>query len=240
MADQDHSPLSAEAQEEIETEQHKIHQFYWQLLRTLAVNTLELSLSAEPPPPKTPIKLGRVLGDYACALFDIERKKYPNKLGGKLSSLADKSSQMVLEMVAEFENRSFGSKLGYHATWDRMGEAIREALRQKMKEKQSGSDGTLVRSPKVQEDYSGVSAQGDGTRETLPGSGSGDRTEVRKAFVTPILDEKGWSILDWANEAEVAYHTAADYLAGTTNEGVPNSVAGWNGGLSSYYATFSL
>lgn len=38
----------------------------------------------------------------------------------------------------------------------------------------------------------------------------------RRAFVEPLLDEKGWSILDWANEAEVAYHTAADYLAGST------------------------
>ncbi len=26
----------------------------------------------------------------------------------------------------------------------------------------------------------------------------------------------------------------------SSSEGVPNSVAGWDGGLSSYYATFSL
>jgi len=41
-------------------------------------------------------------------------------------------------------------------------------------------------------------------------------THPRKIFVDPILEEKGWSVLDWANEAEVAYHTAADYLAGKT------------------------
>jgi hypothetical protein len=41
--------------------------------------------------------------------------------------------------------------------------------------------------------------------------------EQRKAFVDPLLDAKGWSILDWANEADVAYHTAADYLAGKKN-----------------------
>ena len=41
--------------------------------------------------------------------------------------------------------------------------------------------------------------------------------ETRQRFVKPILDEKGWSILDWANEAEVAYHTAADYFAGKKN-----------------------
>ncbi len=32
-------------------------------------------------------------------------------------------------------------------------------------------------------------------------------------------------------------NTAASFY---TREGVPNSVAGWDGGLSSYYATFSL
>jgi lambda repressor-like predicted transcriptional regulator len=44
-----------------------------------------------------------------------------------------------------------------------------------------------------------------------------DIPTARKAFVEAILTEKGWSILDWANEAQVAYHTAADYLAGTKN-----------------------
>ena len=38
----------------------------------------------------------------------------------------------------------------------------------------------------------------------------------REAFVLPLLDNKGWSVLDWANESGVAYHTAADYLSGTT------------------------
>ena len=36
----------------------------------------------------------------------------------------------------------------------------------------------------------------------------------REAFILPLLDNKGWSILDWANEANVSYHTAADYLSG--------------------------
>lgn len=39
----------------------------------------------------------------------------------------------------------------------------------------------------------------------------------RKQFVEAILTEKGWSILDWSNEAGVAYHTAADYLSGVKN-----------------------
>jgi hypothetical protein len=36
----------------------------------------------------------------------------------------------------------------------------------------------------------------------------------REAFLRPILVEKGFSVHDWANEAEVDFHTANDYLKG--------------------------
>jgi hypothetical protein len=57
----------------------------------------------------------------------------------------------------------------------------------------------------------------DQTIGAKPGTGKKDIAKTRKSFIDPLLMEKGWSILDWANEAEVAYHTAADYLAGTTH-----------------------
>src|SRR5260370_2841107 len=38
----------------------------------------------------------------------------------------------------------------------------------------------------------------------------------RNAFVTPLLEANGWSILDWANEARVSHATAIDYLRDTT------------------------
>jgi hypothetical protein len=38
----------------------------------------------------------------------------------------------------------------------------------------------------------------------------------RKTFVMRILDRKGWSILDWANEANLDFHTVNDYLKGKT------------------------
>lgn len=41
-----------------------------------------------------------------------------------------------------------------------------------------------------------------------------DPADARSAFVRPMLTEKGWSIEDWANEANVACHTASDYLSG--------------------------
>jgi lambda repressor-like predicted transcriptional regulator len=57
--------------------------------------------------------------------------------------------------------------------------------------------------------------RGDGAAP-IPQSAPAEPVQSRRAFVEPILAAKGWSILDWANEADVAYHTAADYLAGTT------------------------
>jgi lambda repressor-like predicted transcriptional regulator len=38
----------------------------------------------------------------------------------------------------------------------------------------------------------------------------------RSAFIMPLLDKKGWSILDWANHSNVDFHTANDYLKGKT------------------------
>jgi hypothetical protein len=46
----------------------------------------------------------------------------------------------------------------------------------------------------------------------------------RKAVVDPILDAKGWSILRWANEANVDYNTASDFLNGLTAPHRPTRV----------------
>ncbi len=42
-----------------------------------------------------------------------------------------------------------------------------------------------------------------------------DVARRRKKIIEPLLVDRGWSILDWANHANVAYHTAADYLSGS-------------------------
>lgn len=56
--------------------------------------------------------------------------------------------------------------------------------------------------------------KGDGTA-SVPQSPAAEPVPSRRAFVEPILAAKGWSILDWANEANVSYHAATDYLSGT-------------------------
>jgi hypothetical protein len=38
----------------------------------------------------------------------------------------------------------------------------------------------------------------------------------RKSFVMPILEKKGWSVLEWATHSEVDFHTADNYLKDKT------------------------
>jgi lambda repressor-like predicted transcriptional regulator len=44
-----------------------------------------------------------------------------------------------------------------------------------------------------------------------------EKRSSRTAFVDPLLKAKGWSILDWANDAKVSHATAMDYLQGKTS-----------------------
>jgi hypothetical protein len=56
------------------------------------------------------------------------------------------------------------------------------------------------------------------TPPTQPGASTESREpeHAREAFVLPILNRKGWSLLDWANTSEVDFHTVNDYLKGAT------------------------
>jgi lambda repressor-like predicted transcriptional regulator len=52
-------------------------------------------------------------------------------------------------------------------------------------------------------------ASSESVPETMPAND-------RKSFVIPILNKKGWSILDWAGNSGVDFHTANNYLKGKT------------------------
>lgn len=59
----------------------------------------------------------------------------------------------------------------------------------------------------------------DGTAVIVPaplGTVTSASVVSRETFVKEILDSKGWSIFDWANDAEVSHATAIDYLHGKT------------------------
>jgi hypothetical protein len=49
------------------------------------------------------------------------------------------------------------------------------------------------------------------------GGGTQAQTPNRAEFILPMLREKGWSILEWASNSDVDFHTANDYLKGATN-----------------------
>jgi hypothetical protein len=56
----------------------------------------------------------------------------------------------------------------------------------------------------------------EGPVRTLENTGASEITVDRKRLIEPLLDARGWSILDWAREANVDYNTANDYLNGVT------------------------
>ena len=42
------------------------------------------------------------------------------------------------------------------------------------------------------------------------------RPNKRELFVNPVLDKKGWSLLNWAQASNVDFHTVQNYLSGKT------------------------
>lgn len=129
--------------EEIKMEQHKVHLLYADILQSMLVHSSVFdgtdalqSLSGRiplPPPPTQPVKLCCILGMYACALFDMEARRYPSgpELIVWLTSLALRIEHTVAQRIAEIERLPL-SKLSYHATLDAMRSAIRDALKNKL------------------------------------------------------------------------------------------------------------
>jgi len=141
--------------------------------------------------------------------------------------LESRVAARVLNAVADLESAARDRHVGlaHHGVSDeQMVDAIGAALNQQIKTRLSPpAPKKVTRAPAPPADVTG----GGGLRFRLPlteatktqepitqAEQPKDLAKARRAFVEPILTEKGWSILDWANEAEVAYHTAADYLSG--------------------------
>jgi len=89
----------------------------------------------------------------------------------------------------------------------------------------STSSLSLVPKDSVEEDKTDTLTAGEmeSERTTRSGEVASQATSVpegrqaaRKAVVLPILEERGWSVLDWATNSGVDFHTANDYLKGRT------------------------
>ncbi len=197
------------------------------------------------PKLKRPENLSLILHDYAQALFYAEASKFPKphpKLKRWLAKLAERTLNHVIKRLSEVESSRRWHSLSFHGLSSTQArKVISEAIRE-MRQKFSPNEGISTASTTMmasEEKYSSLVARqaaayaaagvditkgspllmmaataGRGGRQASQSSQNTE--EKRRAFVEPLLREKGWSPLQWSIEAEVAYHTAADYLAGTT------------------------
>jgi hypothetical protein len=134
-------PLGEDVYEEISLAQYKVHKTYRAKLNPLFVSPMTqwvTVVKGEPPLPALPRRLGRILGEYACALFDAEASYYPAspELQTWLKNLAESVAERVEERILDrslpepFGDISlFQEALTYHATEEQMRQTIREALK---------------------------------------------------------------------------------------------------------------
>jgi len=159
------------------------------------------------PVPRSPNAMRVLLGQYATALFESEAIHYPGAPDFLhwLKKLGERVTSRVLNSVAQVEHAGsfrFVSLTYHNLPLPEMEKAIVSALKQA--EKAFAVD---VRRGPIEATKQSVCPEG--TQKNL--------AETRKAFIEPMLTEKGWSILQWAMEAEVAYNTVADYVSGKKN-----------------------
>lgn len=170
------------------------------------------------PSPRSPNALKFLLGQYAAALFESEATYYPDdpQLAHWLKKLGDRVTSMVLDKVAQAEHAgSFRYvSLSYHnVRLPDMQKAISAALEQQVnKPIVAALEAANQAFAKVHQ-----KAVDSIQQPAQPEEKQNDIAKTRKAFIEPMLTEKGWSILQWAMEAEVAYNTVADYLSGKKN-----------------------
>ncbi len=226
MTQADRPKLSLDVECQIEQAQNQIDLRYWNHLIQMQGLTPERAQMLrkayptilQPPAQKEPHKLVSVLASYARELFDNEARFYPNdpKLKTWLESLAVRVVGKVLNAVGnlEVESSERGMGLECHdvdpkqmiSTIENMvGERIAARL-------QPPKPRPISKAPRPPHQVRGSHTWAP-EAETQPEQPK-DIAKARKAFIEPLLTEKGWSILDWALEAGVAYHTAADYLSG--------------------------
>ena len=82
----------------------------------------------------------------------------------------------------------------------------------------------LARKPAVEGSLDAASSFADGADATptasvpdeMAASVQSAGADARRTVLDPLLRERGWSTLDWAQAAHVDFHTASDYLKGLT------------------------
>jgi len=168
-----------------------------------------------PPSPRSPQALRSLLRQYASHVFESEATYFPDEkdLEHWLQRLSGNIVSEIMQRVIQVENvgRARYVTLDYHGlTREDMINAIREGARE-------AANGRLdyAEAQRLAAVAAVMDEQGRGKLNTQAPTQTKEST--RKGFVEPLLLAKGWSMLQWALEAEVAYNTVADYLAGKKN-----------------------
>lgn len=169
MAAEEAPPLGADTWEEIKLRTYEVQKNFATRLKPFTVDepslfaALALAGSGDglPPPPKRPIAVGKILGEYAMKLFDAESAFYPpgERLPTWLQVLAVKVERdVVLHAMRIGRPRGIGAAISamqpqgvaYHISETEMREAIRAALKTRVgKQLQSSPIPQLT--PKVAE-----------------------------------------------------------------------------------------
>lgn len=223
MSQTDRPVLGLEIECQIEAALNQVHTLYWPRLEQMQEFTSEardqyriLSSSKIPriPPPRSPNALKLLLGRYAAALFESEATFYPDgpELTHWLKKLGQRVTSEVLDKVAQVEHAgSFRYvSLTYHnVRLPDMQKAISAAI-----EEEAIKRMVTVATGRIKESIANAQKAIKKTQESAKESAE---LLTRRGFVEPILERKGWSILDWANAANVAHATAMDYVLDKTS-----------------------
>jgi hypothetical protein len=166
------------------------------------------------PPTKRPMLLLTVLAAYAKELHIAEGHHYQQspRVEIWLRRLTERIAERAMGIVASVEEfgRGNGLTLEYHgATGTQMRAAMFDEVEPLISGRIIPAPTPPPPPPEVQRQMSAQVAAGldVAARVDTP-----TPSQLRKAFVQPLLDEKSWSVAEWAEKAKVSRHTANDYL----------------------------
>jgi hypothetical protein len=153
-----------------------------------------------------------ILHDAAVSIFDLEFNAYSNKPGYEPKWLPDIVYESVYRVLKAAENIYWRDLVSLFKELDKTVTQHVKRIPQKV----------FIRAPEQgsPQVFAGVDLSTASPLLKMAAIAAltpPPSLNARQAFVNPLLLEKGWSILDWATNSDVAYHTAADYLAGLKN-----------------------
>jgi lambda repressor-like predicted transcriptional regulator len=147
---------------------------------------------------------------HCCSIFDLLKEAYSNKIAVWLweEEIVEEALRNTLECWDNFNGVYPPSSMWRSTVLDAIAQHLGRPIRKSTRPAPASPPAysALLTMPQATVNQAAVPEP----VEQHP------KQNAREAFVLPILETKGWSILDWSNEAEVAYHTAADYLEGKT------------------------